>query len=352
MPERWQSEESESRKLSDGSSDHPRPKRRAIVEPLVLEAAEYHLNYAAHHTSLSSPRIIAAAAAAANRRRSSEGSLANLQSRRKTVAAVPANLSLTALSSLQQQLNGGTASVPRRSNNQLSKSQQLPAVYARTHYTTVDNTPLRHWSRAGYDENAGPRESTQRTVRRPPARSTPLSTQNSGRRTSAFDIEHSALPLPSPSRTAAAAAAAHGQHSPRTSPRARAIANPVLQWSTSSDTTQQQPQQQQRSPRSPRLQQTSPRLSQQQQQQQRQRDSYYFSSSSQDAHQSDSPAPERPPALRVRTTTTSSSGYERRGSGGSAGSAGSRGQRLSGRNQHSKHYSFTESEEDLAKQVN
>eukprot|EP00953_Heterococcus_sp_UTEX-ZZ885_P020226 11319-Heterococcus_DN1.PRE.1 len=85
MPERWQSE-GDSRKLSDGSSDHPRPKRRAIVEPLVLEAAEYHLNYAAHHTSLSSPRIIAAAAAAANRRRSSEGSLANLQSRQKTAA--------------------------------------------------------------------------------------------------------------------------------------------------------------------------------------------------------------------------------------------------------------------------
>jgi hypothetical protein len=342
MPERWQSE-GDSRKLSDGSSDHPRPKRRAIVEPLVLEAAEYQLNYAAHHTSLSSPRIIAAAAAAANRRRSSEGSLANLQSRPKT-AAVPANLSLTALSSLQQQLNGGTASVPRRSNsNQLSKSQQLPAEYARTHYTTVDNTPLRHWRRAGHDENAGRPQSAKRTVRTPPARSTPLSTQNSGRRTSAFDIDHSALPLPSPSRTAAAAA--HGQHSPRTSPKARAIANPVLQWMPSSDATQQQQQQQQRSPR---LQQSSQRLSQQQQQQQR--DSYYFNSSS-DAHQRYSPAPERPPALRVRTTT-SSSGYERRGSGGSGGSAGSRGQRLSGRNQHSKHYSFTESEEDLAKQVN
>jgi hypothetical protein len=342
MPERWQSE-GDSRKLSDGSSDHPRPKRRAIVEPLVLEAAEYHLTHAAHHTSLSSPRIIAAAAAAANRRRSSEGSLANLQSRQKT-AAVPANLSLTALSSLQQQLNGGTASVPRRSNNQLSKPQQLPAEYARTHYTTVDNTPLRHWSRAGHDENAGRPQSAKRSIRTPPARSTPLSTQNSGRRTSAFDIEHSAQPLPSPSRTAVAAA--HGQHSPRTSPRARAIANPVLQWSCSSDT--QQPQQQQRSPR---LQQSSPRLSQQQQQQQRQRDSYYFNSSS-DAHQSDSPAPERPPALRVRTTTTSSSGYERRGSGGSGGSAGSTGQRSSGRNHYAKHYSFTESEEDLAKQVN
>jgi hypothetical protein len=335
MPDHlWRSEvESESRKLSGGSSDHPRPKRRAIVEPLVLEAAEYQMNHA-HHTSLSSPRIIAAAAAAANRRRGSEGSLANLQSRHQA-AAVPANLSLTALSSLQQHLNSGTASVPRRSNDQLSKSQQLPAEYARTHSRTVDNTPLRHWSRAGHDENAGP-QSAKRTMRTPPARSTPLSTQHSSRRASAFDIEHSALPLPSPSRT--------GQHSPRTSPRARAIAHPVLHWSASSDMQQQQQ-------RSPRLRQSSRRQQQSSPRQQRQQDSYYFNSSTHEAYDnSDSQPPERPPALRVRTTT-SSSGYERRGSGGSGGSGGSRGQRLSGKYQHAKHYSFTESEEDSAKQV-